>query len=178
MNKKVRKTVMTAVLAAFVCVSTLLIRVPMPIGGYVNLGDCFLLAAAWILGPVYGAAAAATGSALADLIAGYPVYIPATLVIKAIMAAAAASITRFALGKAPARKIAALVLGGLAAELIMAGGYYLFESMLYGFGAAVAGLSGNVLQGVCGLAAGTALIRALASTGVTRRIGSYIERTA
>lgn len=39
--------------------------------GYVNLGDCAVLISAWMLGPLYGGAAAGIGSALADLLSGY-----------------------------------------------------------------------------------------------------------
>lgn len=47
--------------------------------GYVNLGDCAVLMSAWVLGPLYGGAAAGIGSALADLLSGYAHYVPAPL---------------------------------------------------------------------------------------------------
>ena len=85
-NEKLRKLVFAAVLAAFVCVATMIIRIPTPTKGYVNLGDCIVLVSGWLLGPVYGGAAAGIGSMFADIISGYFTYAPATLIIKALMA--------------------------------------------------------------------------------------------
>ncbi|MDD6278671.1 MAG: ECF transporter S component [Ruminococcus sp.] len=178
MNKKLTRIISSAMFAAFICVATMLIRIPSPMNGYVNLGDCFILASAWILGPVYGFAAAGVGSALADLISGYPVYIPGTFVIKGLMAVAAALITRKLMSSFPKKKLISFIAGGFAAELIMVGGYLLYESAIYGFVPSLSGIPGNVLQGVCGLVAGTALIRSLSAAGVTRKMKAYTEAAA
>ena len=79
-----KKLVMTALFTALTMVSTMLIRIPLPMG-YVHLGDAFVLLSAFILGPIWGTIAAGVGSALADVI-GYIAYAPATLIIKALMA--------------------------------------------------------------------------------------------
>ena len=70
-NQKVRKLVLSALMAALVYVATSIIQIPSPVNGYVNLGDCFVLLAGWVLGPVYGSLAAGIGSALADMFTGY-----------------------------------------------------------------------------------------------------------
>lgn len=69
-NQKVRKLVLSALMAALVYVATSIIQIPSPVNGYVNLGDCFVLLSGWLLGPWYGAAAAgiAIGLALAVLL--------------------------------------------------------------------------------------------------------------
>ena len=56
-TKKMRllKLVFAAMFAALICVATMVIQIPSPMNGYVNFGDCFILVAAWVLGPVYGA---------------------------------------------------------------------------------------------------------------------------
>ena len=85
------RLVMAALFAALTCIATLVIQLRVtPTGGYVNLGDCGVLLSAWLLSTPYAVAAAAVGSALADLVAGYAYYAPATLVIKALMALLAA----------------------------------------------------------------------------------------
>ena len=82
-DKKIRKLVLAALLAALVCVATMVVQIPSPMQGYVNLGDCFVLLSGWLLGPWYGFAAGGIGSMLADLFLGYAHYAPGTLVIKA-----------------------------------------------------------------------------------------------
>ena len=57
-DKKIRKLVLAALLAALVCVATMVVQIPSPMQGYVNLGDCFVLLSGWLLGPWYGFAAA------------------------------------------------------------------------------------------------------------------------
>jgi len=69
----------------------MLIKIPSPLKGYINLGDGIVLIASWILPLPYGLIAAGLGSALADLFSGYVVYAPATFIIKALMAVVAYS---------------------------------------------------------------------------------------
>ena len=79
-NSKTKKLVMAALLAALCCVATMIIKIPSPLKGYLNLGDCVVLLSGWLLSPVYGFLAAGVGSALADIFSGYVTYAPATLV--------------------------------------------------------------------------------------------------
>ncbi len=176
MNSKLRKLVSAAMFAAFICVATMLIQIPSPMGGYINFGDCFILASAWMLGPVYGFAAGGIGSAIADLISGYPQYIPGTFIIKGLIAVAAAVISKKILTAAPSKKLLAYATGAVTGELIMIAGYAFYDGIIFGSGffAALCGV-GNIVQGVCGAVAGVALIRALSAAGVTRRVHAYAE---
>ena len=131
----------TGLLTALVCAATMVIRIPTPNGGYVNIGDALVLLSGWMLGPVYGFFAAGVGSALADLLWGYGAYVPGTLIIKGCMGLVAALMLR-----------KSRLLGGIAAEVIMVGGYFLYESTLLGYGmAAAASIPGNGIQGTVGL---------------------------
>ena len=85
-NKAIRTLVLAALFAALTCVATMVIQIPSPMNGFVNLGDCFVLLAGWVLGPLYGSLAAGIGSALADMFTGYMHYAPGTFLIKAVMA--------------------------------------------------------------------------------------------
>lgn len=145
---------MSAVFAAIICVVTMTVRIPSPLGGYLNLGDGFILIAAWLLPPVYGFAAAGIGSALADLFSGYAVYIPATFIIKGLMAIVAVMLLRLLRGKG---NILGRVIGSLSAEILMVAGYFLFEGILYGFGSAVVNIPQNCIQGVFGMVIGCTL---------------------
>ena len=75
-----------------------------------------------MLGPIYGAFAGGVGSALADLLAGYPHYIVGTLIIKALMAVIAA-LAYQTLGKK--NGYLGRLVGGVLAELWMVLGYFL-----------------------------------------------------
>ena len=113
-----RKLVYAALFAALTCVMTMIVKIPVPAtGGYVNLGDCVVLLAGWVLGPMDGGAAAGLGSMLADLVSGYPLYAPGTFVIKACMAVCAWAVFRAAAGEK--RGLAARIGGALAGEAVM-----------------------------------------------------------
>ena len=85
MKKQVKQIVMTALFMALCCTATMVIHVPSPTQGFVNLGDCMVLLSGWLLGPWYGMAAAGVGSAMADVLLSYAHYAPGTLVIKGAM---------------------------------------------------------------------------------------------
>ena len=168
MNKQRKNTthqiVMTALLAALVCVATMLIKVPSPLKGYLNLGDGIVLLCGWFLSPAYGFLAAGIGSGLADLFAGYVVYMPVTFAIKGLMAVVA----YYGFKQLHKRMagIPARIIAGIAAELLMILGYYLFEGVLYGFGAAIVNVPANAVQGIAGIILGTALGKVFEKTNL------------
>lgn len=157
MHSKNKKIVISALMAALVCVATMIIKIPSPLQGYINLGDCIVLVSAWVLSPVYGFFAAGVGSALADLLSGYPLYAPATFIIKGCMALVAFGI--FKLMKNKTRKLPARLIGGILAEIVMVGGYFIFEGFLYGFGASLVNIPPNCIQGVAGIVIGLLLVK-------------------
>lgn len=152
----------TALFAALCCVGTLVIVIPLPFG-YFNAGDVFVLLAGWCLGPLYGSVAAGIGSALADLISGFPIYAPATFFIKAADALVAYLVWTFIkkLVKKEAFDFFPRLISATIGETLMIVGYFLYESLLYGFAAATGTLMGNGMQGLfCGVCAVT-LVSAL-----------------
>ena len=50
-DKKLHRLVLAALFTALTTVMTMVIQVPSPMQGYVNLGDCGVLLSAWVLGP-------------------------------------------------------------------------------------------------------------------------------
>ncbi len=171
-NSNVVKLVMSALFAALVCVFTMIpTGIPSLTGGYIHLGDCFVLIAGWFLGPVYGALAAGIGSAMTDIIGGYLIYAPATLIIKMLMAVIAA----YAIKISNANKgvvFSLRLLGGIAAEIFMALGYFLYSAtvMSYGWAGSAIEIPNNLIQGGIGIAAGIILAQIIDSTGVLRKI--------
>ena len=145
--------------AALACVATMLVKIPSPLKGYINLGDCMVLAAGFLLSPLYGFLAAGLGSALADLFAGYATYAVATFLIKGLMALVVCfGVRLLARGM---KKTLARILCGVVAELVMIGGYFLFEGVLYGFGASLVNIPANAVQGAAGIVLGVPLTVAL-----------------
>ena len=167
-DKKIRKLVLAALLAALVCVATMVVQIPSPMQGYVNLGDCFVLLSGWLLGPWYGFAAGGIGSMLADLFLGYAHYAPGTLVIKGLVALLAALLYE-KLGRSPAARIASGVVG----EIVMVLGYFGYASLLLGKGlAAAASIPGNIFQGAVGLGVGAVLATVLERAKVTQKLAA------
>ena len=159
MQEKTKKLVLAALLAALACVATMIIKIPSPMKGYLNLGDCVVLLCGWILTPGYGFLAAGLGSALADVISGYMIYAPATFLIKGLMA-----LTAFYGYKMLRKKLGSLtadILSGILAELLMVLGYFVFEGALYGFAPAMVNIPANGVQGAAGVLIGVVLIKVL-----------------
>lgn len=156
--KKISKLVTSALFIAIICVATVVVQIPSPVTGFFNLGDCFVLIAAWFLGMGYGAVAAGFGSALADIILGYTIYAPATFLIKALMAVTAVLICKALKNKPFIGKAVSAV----TAEAIMVLGYFAYEGIIlkYGLGAAAA-IPTNIMQGIVAIFAATALASAL-----------------
>lgn len=152
-----KKIVIAALLASLTCVATMIIKVPSPLKGYVNLGDCVVLLAGWMLSPVYGFLAAGLGSALADLFSGYVVYAPATFVIKGLMALVA--FHGFKLLHNKLGNLTSRIISGVVAEAVMVLGYFVFEGFLYGFAPSVVNIPANSVQGVAGLILGCVLVK-------------------
>ena len=173
-STRLLKITTTAVMIAFTCVLTMAVRIPSPTKGYLNLGDAAVLLSGWLLGPIYGSIAGGVGSALADLFAGYPVYVPGTLIIKAAMALFVSLIPRLFSRAGRDRPRLGFMIGATVAELTMVAGYYLYEAAVIGegFAAAFLGVPGNAVQGIVGAAGAYLLIELLSRTEFFRLYGS------
>ncbi|MEE1503642.1 MAG: ECF transporter S component [Acutalibacteraceae bacterium] len=154
---KIKTIVISAMLASLTCVATMIIKIPTPLHGYANLGDCIVLLSAFLLPVSYGFCAAAIGSALADVLSGYAMYAPATFIIKGLMVFAAYFIYK-QFAKKDKNKLLGKIISGFVAEVIMVAGYFIFEGFLYGFGASLVNIPANAVQGIVGLIMGILLI--------------------
>ncbi len=150
MNNNLKKLILAALFAALSCVATMSIRIPTPgTSGYIHPGDAIVILSGIILGPVWGFLAGGIGSALSDLIGGYFIYVPITFVIKGLVALAAGLLYQ-KVGKNQKSRYIAVILGGVADIILVAGGYFVCEFFIYGAGAA-ASIPANIIQGVGGL---------------------------
>ena len=157
MENKLDKNTHRLALAGQLCGATLLltlISIPLPSGyGYVNLGDAGVFLCACLLPGGLGALAAGVGASLADLILGWPIYAPVTLLIKGLTALLAGLALRRAKGFG-------LVLALLCCLLVPLG-YFLYESILLTAPVAAANALPNALQAAIGAALGTLVGRHL-----------------
>ena len=160
-KQKWEKLVFTSMFTALACIATMVIQIPSPMNGYLNLGDAVVLLGAWFLGPAYGAFAGGVGSMLADILSGYAYYAPGTLMIKGLMALAAAVVFQ-ALWNRAGGKVLAEVVSGILGECIMVAGYFGYACLLLQKGlAAAASIPGNLVQDGVGIAAATVVYLAL-----------------
>lgn len=175
-REQLLKLCFSGMFAALICAATILIRIPAPVGGgFLNLGDCFILVAAWTVGPYYGFAAGAVGSAIADILAGAPTYAPGTFVIKGLIALAAALIFHALSTKNFKLRVPGLIAGAVIGEIVMIAGYFLYDAVILGFGFAptLLNLPLNIVQGALGAAIGVALMPIILKTGLQKRFPVY-----
>ena len=156
---KIREFALLALFIALVAVSTLIVRFPIPqtSNGYVNFGDSMVLLAALFFGPVGGFIAGGIGSALADILGGYPQWAPWTLVIKGIEAILAAGLV-FVLRIEKTRVTFKLVACFCIATSWMVLGYFIADSLMFERTVAMAGAPFNILQAVVSVALATLLM--------------------
>ena len=121
---------------------------------------------AFLLGPVYGMAAGGLGSMMADVLLGYAAYAPGTLVIKGLTALCAALVLRAMHGK-----MTGLAAGAVLGEIVMVLGYFAYEGLALGYGAAAAAsIPGNAIQGAAGVVVGILAYKALSAVPAVRRM--------
>lgn len=161
-NVKLYKIIVSAMMAALTCVATMIIQIPSPMQGYVNMGDVIVLMCGWILGPVYGVLAAGIGSMLADMLSSYMHYAPGTLITKAAVALIAyllfTLLRRGKKSEGTKGLVIPLIVSGVVAEIAMVVLYFAYASLILGKGwAAASSIPGNLMQGLVGVSVGTIL---------------------
>ena len=144
--QNVRKIALIAVMAALVCVLTLVVKIPVPAtGGYIHLGDVAANFAALAFGPGLGCLIVGGGMALADLV-GYPIFAPGTFVVHGLQAMVVAWLGRN-------RGTRTMFLAAAAGGIVVVVGYFAYEWLILRMGLlkAVQEVPFNVLQVATGL---------------------------
>ena len=150
-NIKIAFVALTVVVALI----TLFIRIPLPSRGYFNLGDVAVVFAGLVMGSLarkkkfwLGAGAGGIGSALADIIGGFGMFAPITLIAKGLeggFCALASSRQKFS-------RWVFLLLGGA----FMVASYFIAEALMPNIGlqGAVSEIIPNLIQAGGGIAGG------------------------
>lgn len=152
-------------MTALVTVGTMVIKVPTPATqGYVNLGDAFIILSAFLFGPAMGFVAGGVGSALADILGGYAIWAPWTLVIKGFMGV----IVGF-LSLRSGKGILSKAIIFAVAEAWMVLGYFTASLIMFGYAAALVDVPSNMIQGAVGVLIGIVLNEILKSANLIKR---------
>lgn len=117
---KTKDLTLTAIMSAFVFLATFIPKIPIPLG-YAHLGDAAIFLAVIFCGRKIGILSGVIGSALADFLSGFPIWILSTILIKALEAEIFYKLS----GK---NFLAALITASLAMTI----GYTIFGAILYG----------------------------------------------
>ena len=157
---------LTGLMAAIVMAATSFFRIPViATNGYIHLGDAMVFLSVLILGRRNGTIAAASGSALADLLGGYAHWVPWTFIIKGLMAFICGTILLS--GKDKEKNVSAFrsAAAMAAGALVMMAGYFIVQRFMYGTWAApLAALPGNIAQGAAGVMIAEILSAAIKKT--------------
>ncbi|MFO7659932.1 MAG: ECF transporter S component [Candidatus Cloacimonadaceae bacterium] len=134
-----------------VMVITLFIRIPLPSKGYFNFGDVAVVFSGLFLGFKGGAIAGGIGSALADILGGFPLFAPLTLIAKGLEGLIS--------GFAKDKKGFTFYLYPALGVIIMVAVYFVGELLMpqIGIGGALAELPANLIQAGGGYAGGIIL---------------------
>jgi len=157
-RKRTFGIVMTAVFAALTFAATFLIKIPLPaVNGYVHPGDAIVILSGLLLGRGKGFLAAGIGSALADILGGYVLYAPVTFIIKALTALISSVLFGMLMKKLSKHSVAAALIAGAIAIVLVPGGYFIYSSVLYGTAAAVLSIVPDIFQALFGVFVATVL---------------------
>lgn len=144
--------VITAILAALVFVATMFINLKLPFGqgGLIHLGTSMLFISAILFGPKKGALAGAIGMGLFDIVGGWLIWAPTTIISRALQG--------FIVGKIAWSKghkgdnIGFNILGTVVSMPVMIAVYYIGQAIMFNsWVAPLASIPGDVIQNIVGL---------------------------
>jgi uncharacterized repeat protein (TIGR04002 family) len=170
-NKTFSGLALAALFTALIFIATAYLpRIPIGSGGYIHLGDAVIYLAASLLPRRLAMAAGALGGALADVLSGFPLWAPFTLILKAALVPFFTDLPEKILCK---RNVAAL----FAAFPVTVGGYYAAEWVLTGSRAVpLASVPYNAIQAAGSAAVYVLLALNMDKAGLKERLFSQRPR--
>ena len=166
-NNKTRDLVTTALMAALVFVATFLIRIPNPLtGGYHHIGDSIIFLAVVLIGRKNGAIAAGIGGALSDFLAGAPIWILPTFLIKFCMARLMGTVVQI---NPDNRKVQ--IIGAIVGGTFQVAAYTLVNMILIDVKSAIVTIPNEALQTAVGI-----VLFVLLSSAFSDTLKKYIKK--
>ncbi|HHU43998.1 MAG: ECF transporter S component [Bacillota bacterium] len=147
--KKTKIIAFTGVFTALVTVATIVFVFHLPSGrGFINFGDAIIFMTSILFGPFAGMIAGGLGSAAADLILGYAVWAPFSLIIKGaeglvvgLVSAALCKVLK------PKLYFAAYIVSMISGGIVMIVGYFFATAILVkSFEVAAVGMIDSLIQ--------------------------------
>lgn len=152
-NSNTVNLIITAMLIALVFVATILLNIKLPIsanGGLVHLGTAMLFIASILFGPKKGAIAGAVGMGLFDLISGWTLWAPFTIVARGLQGYIVGKIawSKDRKGNSYTFNLIATI----CSIPFMLGVYYICERVLFGsWIIPIGSIPGNLIQNIVGI---------------------------
>lgn len=162
-NRSTFNLVLTSMAIALVFVATLLLNIRLPIaanGGLVHLGTAMLFIIAMLFGPKKAAIAGAVGMGLFDVVSGWQLWAPITIVARGLQGYIVGQIAWSAgrMGNSKSFNIIAAI----ASVPVMLVVYYIGEAIIFGsFIIPAASIPGNLVQNAVGLIVAIPVVIAL-----------------
>ncbi len=145
--------IITAMLIALVFLSTFFLNIKLPIaanGGLVHLGTAMLFIASILFGPKKAALAGAIGMGLFDIVGGWTLWAPITIVARGLQGYIVGKIA-WSKGR-NGTSIAFNVIATIVSIPFMIAVYYIGEGILYGnWIAPLASIPGDLVQNILGI---------------------------
>jgi uncharacterized membrane protein len=152
-SQKTMDLIITAMLIALVFVSTFFLNIKLPIaanGGLVHLGTAMLFIASILFGPKKAALAGAIGMGLFDIVGGWTLWAPITIVARGLQGYIVGKIA-WSKGR-NGTSIALNVIATIVSIPFMIAVYYIGEGILYGnWIAPLASIPGDLVQNILGI---------------------------
>ncbi|WP_332645201.1 ECF transporter S component [Lysinibacillus sp. 54212] len=152
LRTKTLDLVITAILAALVFVATVFINIKLPIGqgGLIHLGTAMLFIAAILFGPKKGALAGAIGMGLFDIVGGWLIWAPTTIIARALQGYIVGKIAWSNGNKG--NNITLNIIAAVVSMPVMISVYYVGQAIMFNsWIAPMASIPGDVIQCVVGL---------------------------
>lgn len=150
---KVKQITIIAMLTALTTALSLVFIIPVPqTKGFVTLCETGIYAAALLFGPTAGAFVGGLSGGMIDLLSGYPEWAVFSILIHGLQG--------WLVGRLAHRPALAVTLGSLTMII----GYAAATLLLFGWGAGIASIPGNLIQTIFGSIVALPLVQALRRT--------------